>query len=150
MHELGSLVDELSAPLIINAKYKEQLNKAVEDNFKSQEMLNYYETALEKCKSSYNYEQENYSSQILNIRTLVANYEKQIEILSQEKSEIASYREQIILLNNEISILKDRLSLLNKNKDIRKKIKSSSKISLLKHQAYKLQEKLKSCKFSNF
>ena len=40
MHELGSLVDELSAPLIINAKYKEQLNKAVEDNFKSQEMLN--------------------------------------------------------------------------------------------------------------
>ena len=148
LHQISELVKILSEPLIANKQLKENLEKIKQKNNKQKEILKYYQNSLEKCRKSYSYEQGNYESQLLNTRTLAENYEKQLKLVTEEKNEITYNREQIELIYKEISILKDKLQLLNKNKNIRKNIKSSSTISSLKHQAFKLQEKLKSCKFT--
>jgi dTDP-4-amino-4,6-dideoxygalactose transaminase len=130
-----------------NAALKAQLSKVKQENLQQKEILSYYQGALEKCKISYQQEQENYNNQILNIRNLSKNYETQIKSLSEEKSEITYYRDQIQLIRNEILILQDKLLLLKSLEKIQTNIKPSSKISLLKHQAYKLELELKSYKF---
>lgn len=143
LNEILPYVEALTKPLERNVELRKELKKIKESNNKDLEILKYYQSALEKSKKSFSYERELYDCQILNMRTLAENYERQIALLGEERSEISYYREQIILIRNEIAILEDKLNLIIKNKELRKQIASDSKVSILKHEAFKLQEKLK-------
>ena len=144
---ISSLIETLTKPIKENSYLKQKLKKIQKENQRQSQVLSYYQSALKNYIESYHIQQENYNQQITSLRILSENYENQIKSLFEQKNETVCFQDQIQLISNEIVILEDKLGLLHKNNQIKKNFENDSKISILKHQAFKLQEKLKSCRF---